>query len=39
VTLTGTLDAFGAIVGRAVTFTGTMGFHFDESLKSAGPFY
>jgi hypothetical protein len=37
VTLTGTTDAVGAVVCTNFTLTGTMGFHFDESLKSSGP--
>ncbi|HZO86452.1 MAG TPA: hypothetical protein VFC26_14630, partial [Verrucomicrobiae bacterium] len=41
VTLSGTSDsdAIGAVVCTNFTLTGTMGLHFDESLKSAGPFY
>ncbi len=39
VTLTGTTDAVGAIVCTNFTLTGTMSIHFDESLKSVGPFY
>jgi hypothetical protein len=39
VTLTGTSDAVGAIVGNTVTLSVGMGLHFDESLKHAGPFY
>jgi len=39
VTLSGTTDAIGAVVCTNFTLTGTMGLHFDESLKSAGPFY
>ena len=39
VTLSGTSDAIGAIVCTNFTLTGSMGVHFDESLKSAGPFY
>jgi len=39
VTLSGTSDAIGAIVCTNFTLTGTMGLHFDESLKSASPFY
>ena len=39
VTLAGTTDAIGAIVCNNFTLSGTMGIHFDESLKSAGPFY
>ena len=39
VTLTGTSDAVGAIVCTNFALTGTMGLHFDESLKSAGHYY
>lgn len=39
VTLIGNGEFSSAIVGRSVTFIGTMDFHFDESLKTAGPFY
>jgi len=39
VALTGTTDAIGAIVCTNFTLTGSMGLHFDESLKSVGPFY
>jgi hypothetical protein len=38
VTLSGTSDAVGAVVGSTVTISGSMGLHFDESLKSVGPF-
>jgi hypothetical protein len=33
VTLNGTSDAFGALVGKTVTLMGTMNFHYDEALK------
>jgi hypothetical protein len=33
VVLTGTADAYGAIVGASVTLNGGMGLHYDESLK------
>jgi len=39
VTLSGTNDAIGAIVCTNFTLTGSMGLHFDESLKSGGPFF
>jgi hypothetical protein len=39
VTMTGTTDAVGAVVGSTVEISGSMGLHFDESLKSAGPFF
>ena len=39
VTLSGTNNAIGAIVSTNFTLTGSMGLHFDESLKSAGPFF
>jgi hypothetical protein len=38
VTLSGTSDAVGAVVCTNFTLTGTMSLHFDESLKSTGPF-
>jgi hypothetical protein len=38
VTLAGTADAVGAVVCTNFTLSGTMSLHFDESLKSAGPF-
>ena len=39
VSISGTADAIGAIVGRTFTLGGTMGFHFDENLKRSGPFF
>ena len=39
VTISGTSDAVGAVVCTNFTMTGAMGLHFDESLKSAGPFF
>jgi hypothetical protein len=39
VTLVGTTDAIGAFTCNNFSLGGTMGIHFDESLKSAGPFY
>ena len=39
VTLVGTTDAIAAIVCNSFTLSGSMGLHFDESLKSAGPFF
>jgi hypothetical protein len=39
VSISGTADAIGAIVGRTFTLAGTMGFHFDENLKRSGPFF
>ena len=31
--LSGGSDSFGAMVGRSITFSGEMSFHYDESLK------
>ena len=39
VTIVGNSDATAAVVGNAVTLSGDMGLHFDESLRHAGPFY
>jgi len=39
VSIAGTADAIGAIVARTFTLGGTMGLHFDENLKRAGPFF
>ena len=33
VSLAGNTDAYGAIVGRTFSLTGTMGLHYDEALK------
>jgi hypothetical protein len=33
VSISGTADAIGAIVGKTFTLGGTMGLHYDESLK------
>ena len=38
VSLVGYTDAIGAIVCTNFSLSGTMGLHFDESLKSTGPF-
>jgi hypothetical protein len=39
VSISGTADAIGAVVAGSFTLSGTMGLHFDENLKSAGPFF
>jgi hypothetical protein len=39
VTLTGTSDAVGSVVGNTVTVSGSMGLHFDENLERVGPFF
>ena len=31
--MSGSSDAFGAMVGKSITFSGEMSFHYDESLK------
>jgi hypothetical protein len=39
VTMIGTTDVIGAIVCNNFTLSGTLGIHYDESLKRDGPFF
>jgi hypothetical protein len=39
VSITGASDAIGAVVANTFILSGSMGLHFDENLKRAGPFY
>jgi hypothetical protein len=38
VSITGTNDAVGAVIGKTVGLSGWLGLHFDENLKRSGPF-